>query len=217
MRKIISVLIVVIVVFGMTSCSKDVTNQAEESMSVEDLYRFELGSMLKEKLGLAEYDKELSDSELNYIANSDDYKTEAQRSDKMYLEYIYLANELHLERLSGLDYEIIESAIKEGNVNGNTDVREVVERTFNSVISYSIDEADEGVETSYRFWLTPQIVPVNSLVLAIGTMGEFNELGEYECYECEYRKTAGLKEFASRMEEELSGMLGDTPIIVCYE
>ena len=182
MRKIISVLIVVIVVFGMTSCSKDVTNQAEESMSVEDLYRFELGSMLKEKLGLAEYDKELSDSELNYIANSDDYKTEAQRSDKMYLEYIYLANELHLERLSGHDYEIIESAIKEGNINRNPDVREVVERTFNSVIAYSIDEADEGVETSYRFWLTPQIVPVNSLVLAIGTMEEFNELGEYECY-----------------------------------
>ena len=72
MRKIISILIVVITVFGMTSCSKDVTNQAEESMSVEDLYRFELGSMLKEKLGLAEYDKELSDSELNCIANSDD-------------------------------------------------------------------------------------------------------------------------------------------------
>lgn len=217
MRKIISILIVVITVFGMTSCSKDVTNQAEESMSVEDLYRFELGSMLKEKLGLAEYDKELSDSELNYIANSDDYKTEAQRSDKMYLEYIYLANELHLERLSSLDYEIIESAIKEGNINGNPDVREVVERTFNSIIAYSIDKADEGVETSYRFWLTPQIVPVNSLVLAIGTMEEFNELGEYECYECEYRKTAGLKELASRMEEELSGMLGDTPIIVCYE
>lgn len=217
MRKIISILIVVITVFGMTSCSKDVTNQAEESMSVEDLYRFELGSMLKEKLGLAEYDKELSDSELNYIANSDDYKTEAQRSDKMYLEYIYLANELHLERLSGHDYEIIESAIKEGNINGNPDVREVVERTFNSIIAYSIDKADEGVETSYRFWLTPQIVPVNSLVLAIGTMEEFNELGEYECYECEYRKTAGLKEIASRMEEELSGMLGDTPIIVCYE
>lgn len=217
MRKIISILIVVITVFGMTSCSKDVTNQAEESMSVEDLYRFELGSMLKEKLGLAEYDKELSDSELNYIANSDDYKTEAQRSDKMYLEYIYLANELHLDRLSGHDYEIIESAIKEGNINGNPDVREVVERTFNNIIAYSIDEADEDVETSYRFWLTPQIVPVNSLVLAIGTMGEFNELGEYECYECEYRKTAGLKEFASRMEEELSGMLGDTPIIVCYE
>ena len=217
MRKIISILIVVITVFGMTSCSKDVTNQAEESMSVEDLYRFELGSMLKEKLGLADYDKELSDSELNYIANSDDYKTEAQRSDKMYLEYIYLANELHLERLSSLDYEIIESAIKEGNINGNPDVREVVERTFNSIIAYSIDKADEGVETSYRFWLTPQIVPVNSLVLAIGTMEEFNELGEYECYECEYRKTAGLKELASRMEEELSGMLGDTPIIVCYE
>ena len=217
MRKIISILIVVITVFGMTSCSKDVTNQAEESMSVEDLYRFELGSMLKEKLGLAECDKELSDSELNYIANSDDYKTEPQRSDKMYLEYIYLANELHLERLSSLDYEIIESAIKEGNINGNPDVREVVERTFNSIIAYSIDKADEGVETSYRFWLTPQIVPVNSLVLAIGTMEEFNELGEYECYECEYRKTAGLKELASRMEEELSGMLGDTPIIVCYE
>lgn len=217
MRKIISILIIVVAVLGMTSCSKNVTNQGEENMSVEDLYRFELGSMLKEKLGLAEYDKELSDSELNYIANSDDYKTEAQRSDKMYLEYIYLANELHLERLSSHDYEIIESAIKEGNINGNPDVREVVERTFNSIIAYSIDKADESVETSYGFWLTPQIVPVNSLVLAIGTMEEFNELGEYECYECEYRKTAGLKEFASRMEEELSGILGDTPIIVCYE
>lgn len=217
MRKIINTLIVVITVFGMTSCSKAVTNQAEESVSVEDLYRFELSSMLKEKLGLAEYDKELSDSELNYIANSDDYKTEAQRFDKMYLEYIYLANELHLERLSSYDYEIIESAIKEGSINGNPDVREVVERTFNSVIAYSIDEADEGVETYYEFWLTPQLIPVNSLVLAIGTMDEFNELGEYECYECKYRKTAGLKEFASRMEEELSGKLGDTPIIICYE
>lgn len=62
---------------------------------------------LLDTLNLEEYDKELSESQLNYIPNDEKKESIAQKKDKLGLTYIYLRNELHLERLAEEDIDLL--------------------------------------------------------------------------------------------------------------
>lgn len=184
-------------------------------MDVEEVYRIGLSRYLLDTLDLEEYDKELSESQMNYIPNDEKNESTAQKKDKLGLTYIYLRNELHLDRLTEEEIELLKKET-EGIETGilSDEAMRMIINTFPDVISQKQIEKpeDKNVETMYDN--NGDFVKVNTLVLRIGTKSEFDENGYYVDKEHEVEKQKALEEFSKEMESELNGKIDDIPIRV---
>lgn len=194
-------------------------SSVEEEYTVEDIYREGLSLFLLQELDLERYDEQLSESGMGYIPNDEDNRSESQKMSRLGLKYIYLRNELHLERLNEEQKERLnaEAASYKGTISD--EAMEVITATYEDVITPKEikTEADKEVETFYDSRLQPDFVKMNALVLIIGTMSEFDESGNYVSLEHEKEKAESLRSFAIEMEQELEGRLGDVPIRVLVE
>lgn len=73
-RVFIFFLMLTSMIFVMSGCKNK-----EEQLDVEEIYRIGLSRYLLDTLNLEEYDKELSESQLNYIPNDEKKKSIAQK------------------------------------------------------------------------------------------------------------------------------------------
>lgn len=210
--KRVLILLVCMGVILLTGCHK------KNEMSVEEIYREVLSQYLLETLELERYDQELVNSDMKYIPNEGEDIKQAQKEDKMFLKYIYLRNELHIERLSDEDVNILLEEAKKGNLYSDK-ARKVVINSFAYVIASKEikSEADKKVETTYDSYLVQDFVTVDSLVFVIGTESEFDEEGNFVDYSHEEKKIEELEKFSKQMEKELEGKLDDVPIRVLFE
>lgn len=190
-----------------------------EENTVETYYKAGLTQFLIEKLDLREYDFMLEESEMNYIPNDEECKTEAQRAGDLGLKYIYLRNELHLERLGTVDLEELEEEMRKNGGEISEEAKVIIEKTFANVITPMeiMTEADKDILTFYDNSIEPQFVTMNSLVLKVGTMGEFDSEGNYVNEEHEDEKKESLQEFVENMETLLDEKLGEVPVRVFAE
>lgn len=190
-----------------------------EDGSVEAYYREGLKQYLLQELDLKEYDFMLEESEMNYIPKDEESKSDAQKAGDFGLKYLYLRNELHLERLNEADIEVLKAEMKKNGSNVSEEAMSVIKATYADVITPKevITEEDKEVLTYYDSAITPEFVTMDSLVLKIGTMGEFDANGNYVNREHETEKKESLMEFAENMEMTLKGRLGETPIRVLVE
>lgn len=190
-----------------------------EENTVETYYKAGLTQFLIEKLDLREYDFMLEESEMNYIPNDEECKTEAQRAGDLGLKYIYLRNELHLERLGTVDLEELEEEMRKNGGEISEEAKVIIEKTFANVITPMeiMTEADKDILTFYDNSIEPQFVTMNSLVLKVGTMGEFDSEGNYVNEEHEDEKKESLQEFVENMEMLLDEKLGEVPVRVFAE
>lgn len=204
----------------MTICliSGCATNDMEEG-SVEAYYREGLKQYLVKELDLKEYDFMLEESEMNYIPNDEECKSDAQKTGDLGLKYLYLRNELYLERLSETDIETLKAEMKKNGNDISEEAMSVIEATYANVITPKevITEEDKKILTYYDSAIAPEFVTMDSLVLKIGTMGEFDGNGNYVNREHETEKRERLTQFAENMEMALEGSLGETPIRILVE
>lgn len=197
------------------------TEEREAQSGVEEIYRTGLSQYLLEVLDLEKYDKELVESDMNYIPyygegeRGANCQTEEQKRDRLGLTYIYLRNELHLDRLSEEETKILEKeAENTGTDTISDEAMEMIINTFPDVISSMEIKTPEDKEVMTFYDNNTDFVEVNALVLKIGTNDEFDENGEWVNKEHEVEKQRALKAFSDRMESELNGKLGDIPIRV---
>lgn len=190
-----------------------------EEGSVEAYYREGLKQYLLKELDLKEYDFMLEESEMNYIPNDEESKSDAQKTGDLGLKYLYLRNELHLERLSETDIETLKIEMKKNRNDISEEAMSVIEATYANVITPKeiMTEEDKKILTYYDSAITPDFVTMDSLVLKIGTMGEFDASGNYVNRGHETEKKEYLTEFAQNMEMVLEGGLGEIPIRVLVE
>lgn len=223
MKKVyITLFLFIIVTMFISGCGeeermcRDVEDIPEET-SIEKVYRIGLSQYLLETLDLEKYDRELSHSEMNYIPyeEEDRKKSDAQKRDKLGLTYIYLRNNLHLERLTKEETEILtkEAENEESDILSD-EAMNVIVNTFPDVIAYKIVETPEDKKVMTGYDNDTDFVELNALVLKIGSKSEFDENGDYVSEEHEVEKQRALQEFSNRMEAELNGKLGDVPIRV---
>lgn len=210
MKKIL--LTFFLISIGMLSgCNED------DSQTVEEIYREGLSQYLLETLELEHYDEMLADSEMNYIPNDSEHRNESQSIDCLGLTYIYLRNDIYTDRLTQEERSIL---LKEKDSDSfSKETMDVIKRTYPDVIAAKKLETpeDRKIETSYDSKLSSDFVTVDSLVLIIGTMSEFDENGNYVNQNHEKEKMDALEKFCEQMENALNGKLGDVPIRVLYE
>ncbi|MDO4413724.1 MAG: hypothetical protein Q4C20_01460 [Erysipelotrichaceae bacterium] len=168
------------------------------------VYEKEVIKYLIEQLGLEQYDHELAENEMKFIPAESEKVTAP-------LKYFCIMNEIHAERLSPDDREIIENAEE-----NDERVTEIAVRTFADTISkFPINKPeDKQVLTYYsdKVFTKPDFVTIDSLVIEIRTSCEYDNDGNIIDYNHEIAKEAALREIAKRMEAELEGSLGDVPI-----
>lgn len=192
--------------------------QENEEMDIEKVYMTALGNYIKEQLGLEEYDNKIA--ELGCIPVDEEYQTEYQKNANMGLKYIYIRNELHLERLSEEDMELLKESLTSTEEEAQDLVMEMVVRTFENCISPSEikSEEDKAVQTMYDEYISdqgsPRMVNMNSLVLQIATQSDYDENDNIVDEELEISKEGKLIELARDMEEDMEGLLGEIPIRV---
>lgn len=210
-RKIYKILILFI--FMITIFSGCKTRDAQRSM--EELYRIGLSRYLLDTLELEQYDKDLSESDMRYIPNEEESKSEPQKDDRLGLTYIYLRNELHMDRLTEEQTRLLQKEaehMEDGMIS--EDVMDVIVQTFADVMAYKPVEAPADKEIKTLYDNNGDFVEINAIVLRIGTQSEFDENGSYVNKEHEVEKQRKLKNFSEQMEEQLKGKLGDIPIRV---
>ncbi len=211
MKKIYTILILFIVMIIVFSGCK--TREAQ--LSMEELYRIGLSRYLLDMLELEQLDKDLSKSDMRYIPNEEEGKSESQKNDRLGLTYIYLRNELHLERLTQTQTELLQREAEHMEDDMiSKDVMEMIVQTFADVIAYKPIENPEDEEIKTLYDNNGDFVEINAIVLRIGTQSEFDENGSYVNKEHEADKQRELKNFSEQMEEQLKGKLGDIPIRV---
>lgn len=205
---IVFFLMIIIVISG---CNK------KESEMVEKIYKKGFSQYILENLELEKYDKLLTNDKMNYIPNDNNHMTNAQMTDYLNLTYIYLRNDIHTERLTKKERVLL---AKEENSNlFSQNSMDLIINTYPDIISAKkIDKPeDKEIVTSYDSKLPSDFVTVNSLVLVIGTMSEFDENGNYVDKKHEKEKKEELDKFCKKMEEDLNGKLGEIPIRILYE
>lgn len=187
--------------------------------SVEKYYRDCLKQFMLEQLNLKEYDFMLEESDMNYIPNDEESMIEVQKRNCLGLKFIYLRNELYLERLSDEEIRMLEGELKDSKGNVSEKALEIVKETYAKVITPKEvnSEAGKKVLTYYDQELYPKFVTMDTLVLKIGTQGEFDDKGNYINKAHEDKKREKLHSFAENMEATLEGRLGDVPIKIFVE
>lgn len=209
--KKIGIILFLIIIGMLSGCEK------KENYTAEEIYRKGFSQYLLEALELEKYDKMLAESEMHYIPNAADHMTDAQIADCLGLTYIYLRNDIHTERLTQDDTDLL---MKEDISKGfSSTAMDIIKRTYPDVISAKAIEKpeDKEIQTSYDSTLSSDFVTVDSLVLVIGTMSEFDKNGNYVDQDHEKEKNEELEKFCEQIEKDLNGKLGDVPIRVLFE
>ena len=213
MKKVKIILLAMCLVFFA-----DVVNirgqENDDMENIEQIYRIGFSKYLLEKLDLKAFDDELQKSEMKIIPCDEEHKTEAQKKDELGLEYIFVRNDVHIDRLSAEQQELLASQNLKDSYSD--EVMQLIEKTFVDVMGYKKIESEEDkkVKTFYDQKIYPQFVTYDTIVIKIATMHEYDENGNYVDREHENEKESFLSDYASDMEKTLEGKLGDIPISV---
>lgn len=154
---------------------------SEKYLYMQALYRANLEAYLMETLDLQEVDNTLENGELYYLPIEETEKDLYARYSTMNLNYIYLRNNLCIERLEKEDLATIEKALKEGKEVITEEMKALAARTYPTVIS-AMDESKRDAKKMNVPYLRASplpSVPNNALVLVIGTSFPYDEKGMY--------------------------------------
>jgi hypothetical protein len=138
---------------------------SREYLNMKALYRKALEQYLAERLNLAEFDEMLANSELDFVPVPQERVDFYQRYSTFGFQFIYLRNNLPIERLSPRDLDILRRNIHAGNSNVTEELLDLVARTFEGIIMVNEDwepDAPAGYHPG------GDTAPNNALVLIIG-------------------------------------------------
>lgn len=180
-------------------------------------YKVLLDRYLVDKLKLADYDQSIDNVGLKFIPEKPEDMDFYQYMSGMHLKYLYLRNNLYVEKLSNEDIDKILVLTDDDLSKPSPEIVKLVEDTYKSVIDLSPKD-DGAYMTRYgpdndRFWF-----PSNELIIGLRyDMFADNGLGEDDEWAENNDKQI---EFIGNLMEELgiksSGLLGIPVNVVLY-
>lgn len=208
---------------GQVSDEKSDSKPEEVSvdMDCENRYMELLGIYLKEQLELEHYDKAVED--LGCLPLDKEKQSDAQKRGNMGLTFLYLRNDLHLERLTEEDVKVLKDSLGKEEGEERDKAMEVVVRTFPVCTMPVLAQDDEEKNFTYVYDNTVEAqsgarnVTIDSLVIQIATQSDYDDEGEYVDPEKEQHKREELYKLAEQMEYETEGLLGEKPIRVLID
>jgi len=177
-------------------------------LKIQALYRKVLEKHLAEVLSLKAYDDTLAEHKLRFIPICNGRMNFYQKNSTFGYRYIYLRNNLPIERLSKENLDMIGMFINTHKADAAYAVKELAARTYPEIImAYSekpantpIGYSNDGEKTALN----------RALVFEIGHSAEFDENGNFvdtanECKKADYLAS----ELIPLMEKRISRELGE--------
>ena len=185
----------------------------EEYLKIQAFYRKTLEQHLLDLLDLKHYDDILTENELRFIPLADDDMSFYQKYSTLDLKFIYLRNNLPIERLSKEDLDTIRFFMNETK-SDISELNRLVGITYQGLI-LAHDDLESDVPVSYSNG-GRNIAHNNALVLEIGHATEYDENDNFADAANETKKGQFIRnDFIPLMEKELSEKL-DIGVKVFY-
>ena len=177
------------------------TEFSREYLNMQALYRKALEQYLQEISELSSFDERLANSPLDFRPLPEERMCFYQQYSTFDFQFIFLRNNLPIERLSSEDIELLRGYIRNGSSEVTEAMLELVARTFQSII-VAHEDRDYNIDVGYH--PGGEFAANNALVLQITHAR--HEGGRY-------RREYLEQEIVSLMERVLSEQIG-VPVVV---
>ncbi|WP_263523683.1 hypothetical protein [Flavobacterium sp. SH_e] len=200
------------------AAEKGICNNKEICLNylyLQALYRKGLDQYLLNELNLKKYDDILANSNLRFIKRNNENQNLYQQTSSLSLSYIYLHNNIYIEKLDRNTLYFLQGRINNHNLDVDEKLIQVVKETYPDVIKVFLDnkEPTKGLYSVDG----RKIAWNNAVIFEIGHQSEFDEKGNYVSRENEMLKDNYLKEeLIPQMEKEFSEKL-DCPVTIFIE
>ena len=179
-------------------------------------YREVLSKYLLRKLPLESFDKEIGENELCFLPVEAKRQSAYQFYDCLGLKYFYLRNNLHIERLSVDELELLKSSISEQSSENEDAVARLVESSWKKIISIS-EEAEKFTQIYEMNLQGNKEAPGNALVFELATMSSFDENGNFTDIDREMEKDSWIFSYRNKIVPQLCEMFDEVPVRVFIE
>lgn len=177
----------------------DETKNLTAIQTIQDLYQFLAQRYILEKTGLERIDIRMSEYEIPFLPLPEEKQDTYQKKDFMGLRYIYMRNDVHMERLTADQAALLEKALN--NPEEEKAIKpamNLVRDTFRHILAFS-DTPDINVE------LFPSIsgegnVPGDAIVFVIASEQDYDGCGNIRDWEKETRKKNVLYSLKKQLE-----------------
>lgn len=187
---------------------------SEKYLKLQMVYKCGLMQYLSDMLMLEEYEKEMAESPLGFLPCPENKQSVYQKYGMTGFKYIYLRNNLYIEKLESNELQILEECAEKETYNSDA-LLELAARTGREVITNEDPAVD--AETFYLIYENRvsgmKSAPNNAVVLEIATASAFDENGNYISLENEQKKDAAIIELRRQMLSEMDGIL-EMPVAV---
>ncbi|ALU13057.1 hypothetical protein ACH52_0225 [Eubacterium limosum] len=187
---------------------------SEKYLKLQIVYKYGLMQYLSDMLMLEEYEKEMAESPLRFLPCPENEQSVYQKYSMTGFKYIYLRNNLYIEKLESEDLQILEECAEKETYNSDA-LLELTARTGREVIT----NEDPAVDAEDFYLIYGNRVsgvksaPNNAVVLEIATGSAFDENGNYISLENEQKKDAAIIALKRQMLSEMEGIL-EMPVAV---
>lgn len=180
----------------------------EKYFYIQAAYKYAICNYFKNNLGLGDYDEQLCTSELKFIETKEEDKTLYQKNDASGMKFIFLRNNIYVEKLSTDDIKIIENALSKSE-NIDKDILDVVKNTYKMVLSSARREEDYAeAEIIFEAGALYARKALNTaFVIGISDEYEWNDEGYLVDTQNERMKEEYISQLATNISEVFSDKL----------
>lgn len=187
----------------------------EKYIKLYNIYRNFFSQYFIKLLDLKNKDSILKNSDLKFKKISIKEMDMYQYFVKEELDYIYLRNNIYIEKLNGEELEFLNKYITHKELTINKEIENFIKKTFKKVIFEDIGEDNKVAYISYGTDSFKYYLKNNSFIIGLREDTFFKgELTDEEWYNQYKKKNAFLNMFIKEMELNLESLIKDIPIRV---
>lgn len=188
---------------------------SDKYLTLQMSYKSGLMKYLTDILMLDEYEKWIKENPLRFIPCTAKEQSVYQKYSMTNFNYIYLRNNLYIEKLELEEIEILETLMNKKEDLNDDKLLELVARTYQNIIKIE----DRAIDTEGFYVIYENRVNEiksafnNAIILEVNTISEFDKEDNYVSLENEEKKDLALIKLKNKMTTEISGIL-EVPVVV---
>lgn len=180
---------------------------------LQAFYAEGIWEMLNAQCEIMKLDEQLALSDMNFLP-VDTFKNVYQEHWNFGAKYLFLRNNVHVERLSEADLELLGGYMRDGFEPGSADVKQMVLRTLRDVICVDPNLPSDAIE--YVYEPSGRAAPNNAVVLGLATMPAYGVDTLYVDAEAEALKYEAITAISEKAEQVMGEKLGVPVRIFIY-
>lgn len=172
----------------------------QKYIQLQMTYRFFLSQFFLERTEMARIDRRLSRHEYGFLGNNAEQMNFYQKNDLLGLNYFYLRNHIHIERLGEGQLRLLERLTHENITQQQTaEIKKMIETTYKKVLAFSDDSDFSEIELFPSAYGEGNIA-ADAIVFVLATAPEYDEKGNIKDNTLKEKKALMLSSLKAQLE-----------------